>query len=101
MEEMQEELAGEGHDVAFLAVNKIGAESSQSGLISKCTFPLFQDTSAVGAWTAHGGGKDDIYIYDAQGQLSSYLPFGGSTSINLSTTTGYANVKNAILDALE
>ena len=97
---MDEELSTEGYgdDVQFVIINQKGVTSSIGSLTAKCDFPVFQDTSGVDAWGLHGGGKDDIFIYN-EGLLTSFLPMGGPVSISL-TGAGYANVKNAILDAL-
>lgn len=100
MDTMQKELLAEGHDVAFLAVNVTSGVDSQQSLVDICDFPLFQDVPEVGAWTLHGGKKDDLYVYRADGTLSVYLPYGGAVNTTLSTPEGYANLKNAILDAL-
>ena len=101
MNELALELVAEGRDVNFVVVNIVGAESTQSKLISQCDFPLFQDVSTVGAWQLHAGSKDDLYVYDADGKLTTYLPFGGQVNTFLSTPEGYANLKNAVLDALD
>jgi hypothetical protein len=101
---MNDELVTEGYgaDVQFVTINGKGAASSVTGLTSNCDFPVFQDTSAVNAWTQHGGKKDDMYIYDKQGNLALFLPitYSGPTSTNLGTPGGYSHVKNAVLDAL-
>ncbi len=98
---MDEELTTEGYgdEVQFLIINSKGVASSVSKLVAKCDFPVFQDTSEVNAWALHGGGKDDIFIYDG-GVLATFLPMGGPVSISL-TGAGYNNVKNAIMDALD
>lgn len=98
---MQKELLAEGHDVAFVAVNVTSGVDSQQSLINVCSYPLFQDTPAVGAWTQHGGAKDDLIVYDAMGKLRTYLPYGGPVNTALSTPEGYANLKAAILDAMQ
>ena len=99
MDKMQAELKAEGHDVAFVAVNSNDAVAQQSAMAGVCSFPLFQDTTAVGAWQLHGGSKDDIIIYDAKGKLATFLPFNGPVDTALSDSEGYANVKSAILAA--
>ena len=97
---MDEELTAEGYgdEVQFVTINWSFASSSVGNLVSKCDYPVFQDTSAVDAWSLHGGGKDDILIYN-EGLLDTFLPNGGPVSISL-TGAGYDNVKNAIMDAL-
>jgi thiol-disulfide isomerase/thioredoxin len=58
---------------------------------------MFQDTDQVNAWGQHGGSKDDFYIYNAQGILSSYLEGGSMT--NLATEPGKQLVRDALLAA--
>ena len=97
---MDDELTAEGHgdDVQFVVINDKNAGASVANLTNVCSHPVFQDTAEVGAWALHGGGKDDIFIYD-QGALMTLLPQGGPVSISLSGA-GYDNVKSAILDAI-
>ena len=96
---MQEELANEGHQVHFVAIN--GKDDIfPENLVNKAGFPIFQDTAEVDAWGQHGGGKDDMAIYQVGGVLSVFLGFGQGVETNLSTPDGYANVKQSILDAM-
>lgn len=67
----------------------------QGNPISRCTMPVFQDTEAADVWGKHEGGKDDFYIYNTLGQLTTYMK-GGK---NLADDAGYAEVKKAIMDA--
>jgi hypothetical protein len=99
---MNEELLGDGHAVNFVVLHGASASSAanQGHMTDAVDFPVFQDTAAVNAWALHEGAKDDIYIYGAEGTLSTYLPYPGAISTSLSSAAGYANVKNAILDAL-
>ena len=100
-----------GLDIAFVAVNAISAEKPlyQSKLIYtdwdeeepsefRCTYPLFQDTEEDGVWDLHDAGKDDIFVYDPTGKLSSFIPTTAPNT-NLSTTEGYQNLTLAILKA--
>ncbi len=96
---MKDELELEGMPINVAVINVIGAESTQLNLTTSTSYPVFQDVASVGAWALHDGGKDDIYIYGNDGLLHSFLPMGGPVSISLSTPTGYANVKNAIVAA--
>lgn len=97
---MSEELGAEGYgdQVEFAVVNDAFADTSVTNLTDACDFPVFQDTIDVGAWTLHGGKKDDIFIF-SDGLLMTYLPMGGEVSISL-TGAGYANVKGVIMDAI-
>ena len=97
---MRQELEAEGRPIYVVAVNKADAVPMQSELTDACRFPVLQDTDAVGLWTTMGGGKDDLYVFNAEGRLATYLPAKGETSTNLSTDEGYAAVKAAISDAL-
>ena len=97
---MSEELVAEGHGdaVQFVVINSAASSASVSKLTDVCEHPVFQDTMQVDAWGLHGGTKDDIFIYES-GALMTFLPQGGAVSISLGGP-GYANVKNAILDAI-
>lgn len=96
MDKLQKELRAEGKEVNFLTVNEKTASADQSKLFDRCDFPVFQDTAEVNAWAKHGGGKDDLFVYDAHGKLAAYLPIGGSVSIVLSEDEGYSNLKKII-----
>ena len=93
------ELEVAGHAVNFVSINKADAADKQSKLIERCAFPLFQDLPEVDVWGLQDGGKDDFYIYAADGTLVHYLPFNGDVDVNLSTAEGYDNLWNAILTA--
>jgi hypothetical protein len=101
---MNDELTTEGYgaDVQFVTINGKGKDNYVTALTNKCDFPVFQDTAEANAWAQHDGGKDDMYIYDTEGNLVVYLPFSssGPSSTHLGTTGGYAHVKNAVLDEL-
>jgi hypothetical protein len=97
---MRVELDAEGHSAEFTAINKNDAADDQAALVAACGFPLFQDLVEVDAWALHDGHKDDIIIYDREGNVAVYLPRSGPVSTDLSTPIGYANLKNAILSVL-
>lgn len=102
MEQIRLELKKDGHDVNFVAINKADAVDDQSKLTARCAFPLLQDSDDIQAWTLHHAGhKDDFFIYGADGKLADYLPISGERETDLSSTEGYNNLKDAILDALE
>ena len=98
---MKSELNDDAN-VAFVIVNASYASSSVSNLNNKVSFHVLQDTSAIGAWSQFGGGKDDIFIYSKGLKLHSFLPISGDTDIVLTPTggNGYNNLKNAIQSAL-
>ena len=78
-------------------VNAISALETQHKLVDRCAFALFQDTEEDNVWELQNGKKDDMYIYDREGRLHTYLPSGGLVVTNLPTAAGYGNLLNAIL----
>ena len=99
MEEMRKEFTANRVEVNIVAVNFASGASSQDEFTSRCSFPLFQDTDLENSFGLHQGGKDDYYIYNERGELSDYFPFSGNRESDLASPEGYANVKQAILDA--
>ena len=99
MEEMRKEFAANRIKVNFVVVNVASGESEQNEFTSRCSFPLFQDTELVDAFGLHQGGKDDYYIYNERGELTDFFPFRGTRASDLASPEGYANLKQAILDA--
>jgi len=100
MHRLQIELAHEGFDVQFVAVNITSGVEAAPQLVDTCAYPLLQDTDAIGVWTLLGGKKDDLYVFGTDGSLLTPLPAGGEVSTNLSTDEGYKNLKYAIYEAL-
>ena len=70
-------------------------------LTSKCEFDCLQDVAGVGAWALLGGQKDSFFVYRQGGRLSAYISQTGGLNANLSTEEGYANIRSAILSAVE
>jgi len=105
MEQMRLELANEGYAVAMIAINAVSADNDddRQNLVDRCSFPLFQDTDMQDSWSLHGGSKDDMFVYAADGSLAVELPAGGEgpDSTNLGTEEGYMHVKQALIDASE
>ncbi len=97
---MRVQLEVAGHAVHFVTVNRADGVESQEKLIKKCAFPLLQDTDELGIWAQMDGGKDDFYVFDAEGNLHTYFEYGGDMPTNLSEAEGYDAVKDAILSAL-
>lgn len=95
------ELEAEGYTVQMVTVNKGDAVSSQQKLLDRCAFPQLQDTEDEATWELMGGGKDDFYIYNRDGELTHFFPFKGAVETNLSKEEGYTNLKNALLEVLE
>ena len=100
LEQMRLELEAEGAEIEFVLVNHQDQAAGQERMTERASFPMFQDVAAVGAWDAHEGHKDDIYIYSPEGLLLDYFPSGGDRDLALATEEGYANVMGAIRSAL-
>ncbi|MBI5610255.1 MAG: hypothetical protein HY902_15365 [Deltaproteobacteria bacterium] len=100
LDRMRSDLKNQGVDAWFVTINKSDAVANQAALLSRCDFPVLQDSDAVQAWTAvFGGYKDDIYIYDSDGKLFKYLPFGGAQDTTLSNPDTYAAIKQLVIQA--
>lgn len=102
-EQLRIELDGAGYgidQVVFVGINDKTAAANQQALVDKCTFPLLQDTVEVDAWGLHGGAKDDFALYDANGDLIQWLPYGGPVNLNLSDPVAYEGFKALVLAAL-
>ena len=97
MEQLQKELSTDGFEVNFAVINIHSGMDSQDEFISRCNFPLFQDTKEVDAFSKHQGGKDDFYIYNERGELTDYFPFLGERNSDLSDDEGYKNIKQSLL----
>ena len=103
MEQMRLELAADGIDVHFVALNMLSADNDddRKKLTDRCSFTVWQDLETINAsGYHHRGTKDDIYVYDADGKLADYFSIFAERESNLSTDEGYANLKQAVLDAL-
>lgn len=99
MQLIHEELQTAGVAVNVVAVNIPTGVDQQSFLADECDFPLLQDTDEVNAWGLMNGGKDDMFVYDADGKLLVYLPAQGDVETHLSTPQGYANIRDILLFA--
>lgn len=106
LEQMYVQLELEGYEVYFVAINQPGYESTQQEFIDRASFPLLQDTFEVQAWELLNQleplqGTDDLYIYTADGVLSSYFSYAADNpTIKLETEAGWNNVYDAILAAM-
>ena len=107
MEQIRLELANDGMDVQFIGINGSGSadnDDDRENLYQRCSFPLFQDVSdgvEPTVYNQHDASKDDIFIYDRNGILARPMKKSGDLSINLATSDGYDNVKNAIIEVYE
>ena len=101
---MRIELEIAGYDVLFVSINvpdEPGIET-QEKLVDRCSFPLLQDNPSLNIWERMGGGKDDFYILDRDGNVARYFDYGvSSLPLNLSTVDGYATIKDAIIEVIE
>lgn len=98
MDRLRIELDVMGRPAHFVAINVPYALPYQDRLVQRCGFPLFQATFVVDASVLHQAQKDDLLIYDADGQLAHYLPIRSEFSINMNTAEGYENVKTLVMD---
>jgi len=107
MASIHQDLIAMGVDVNVVAINTVTGVDAQPLLADTCSFPLLQDVAFLAedevtetnAWSELNGGKDDMYIYDAEGKLLIHLPAHGAVETHLSTPQGYANVRDALLAA--
>lgn len=101
LEQMREELAAEGVEVAFVTVHGASANNAedQEALTSRCSFPILQDTDDAGVWSTSGGGKDDFFIYGPDGTQLAYLQPSDGT--NLNDADQYASLKARLVDAVK
>jgi hypothetical protein len=97
MERLRIELEVMGVPAHFVGVNVAYAATYQDNLVARCAFPLFQDTFGVNAPELLQVHKDDILIYDSEGNLAHFLPLGGEINVNMQTPEGYENVKELML----
>jgi hypothetical protein len=98
MERLRIELEAAGQPTDFVAINLLLAWDHQQALVDVCAFPLFQETPSVLASLLHHANKDDFLIFDQEGRLARYLPYGGDVATNMNSDEGYENIKNAILE---
>ena len=94
---MQGELTDAGYDVAFVAINRADAVDYQKDLIVMCSYPLLQDSEALGVFGLMDATKDDIFVYGADGKLAIHLPIDGKVNTNMSYREGFENVKSIAL----
>ena len=99
LEALRLELEGQGQKVAFVTLHAADAEPYQAFITERCSFPMLQDTTAASAWAAHGGEKDDMFVYDAEGKLRAYLSASALGSRIALTGDGAGLLKQAIADA--
>ena len=116
LEQMRFELLAMGYELHMVVINEIDTQGTIDLLTQRSQIPVFQDVAEVDAWRALsdpdpdaeaesesriGGDKDDMYIYDAEGNLWRFLDDDDPAhSLNLSTDEGYTYLKDALIEAL-
>ena len=118
LEQMRFELLAMGYELYMVVINETDTEETIDLLTQRSQIPVLQDVAEVDAWRALsdpdpdaeadaeiesriGGDKDDMYIYDAEGNLWRFLDDDDPAhSLNLSTDEGYTYLKDALIEAL-
>lgn len=107
LQQMHYELQAMGIVVHFVIIDQSSENPPIENLTERCNFPILQDESGVNAWSLQGGRKDDFYFYDSNGVLKNFIPSTGDVVLTsyedppMDPTSGYTNVKNAVLDLVE
>jgi hypothetical protein len=97
---MQKELKAAGKLMNVVVINGASAANNQQNLLDVAEMPMLQDTDEVNAWGTLAGGKDDLYLYDAQGKLVQHFPFSGAVDTNLGDDGNYAKFSQLVIDAM-
>lgn len=103
LDRMRLDLNSHGHkDIVFMAINGTSSDNDEDrgNLSGRCAFPLFQDVENVNAWQLHAGHKDDIVIYDADGNLAKTFRNVDDVVTDLAGEEGYNNIRDAILEVI-
>ena len=112
LEQMRFELLALGHEIHMLVINQMDTAETIDLLTQRSQIPMLQDVEEVNAWEALsdpkpegegriGGDKDDMYIYNAEGELWRFLDDDDPEhSLDLSTDEGYMYLKNILIEAL-
>lgn len=99
LNDVYKEWQAEGLNVRVAAINPINARPHQKYLVEVCDFPLLQDTEQAKAWDTLLGTKDDHYVYDASGILSTFIDHTNDLSRQIVSESGKALYRQAIIDA--
>jgi hypothetical protein len=86
MEKIRVQLEAKGkNDFVMIAANRTGYTSAslQQDITSRCSFPVFQDTSSAQIWTKHGGKKNDAWVYDKDGQQLLFFNGSAAPAVNI------------------
>ena len=112
LEQMRFELLALGYEIQMVVINQMDTQETVDLLTQRAQIPVLQDVEEVNAWEALsdpkpegegriGGDKDDMYIYNAEGELWRFLDDDDPEhSLNLSTDEGYMYLKNILIEAL-
>jgi thiol-disulfide isomerase/thioredoxin len=99
LNDVYKEWQAEGLNVRVAAINPSNAVPHQKYLVEVCDFPLLQDTEQARAWDTLLGTKDDHYVYDASGILSTFIDFDGKLDKMIVSPAGKALFRQAVIDA--
>ncbi|MAD61099.1 MAG: hypothetical protein CMH49_06270 [Myxococcales bacterium] len=113
LEQMRYELLVMGLELYMIVINERGTQEQVDNLTQRAQIPIFQDVEEVMAWEAFsstdpnddmsrvGGDKDDMYIYDRQGNLWRFLDDDNPMhKLTLSDEEGYNYLKNILVTAI-
>lgn len=62
-------------ELQFAIVNERSSAHLREQLASRVSFAVHQESEQEPAWSALGGSKDDVFVFDRCGRLSFYVPF--------------------------
>ena len=99
LNDVYKEWQAEGLNVRVAAINPVSAKNSQNALVEVCDFPLLQDNEQARAWDTLLGTKDDHYVYDADGVLSTFVDYTADARQMIVSEAGRAMFRRAIIDA--
>lgn len=113
LEQMRYEFLAMGLELHMVVINERGTQAQVNNLTERAQIPIWQDVEEVMAWESLsspdpdndvarvGGDKDDMYIYDRQGNLWRFLDDDDlEHKLNLSDEEGYNYLKEALVDAI-
>ena len=99
LNELYPQWLEEGLNVRIMSINSIDGRSSQHQLIEACSFPLLQDTTEAGVWSALRGTKDDYYVYTADAVLDRYFDYEAGERVDPVSEPGKEALKQALIAA--
>jgi peroxiredoxin len=96
---LYQEWLAEGLNVRIMSINSVDGRSSRHKLVEACAFPLLQDTAEAGAWEKLRGGRDDHYVFTANGVLDRYYDYAAGQRVDPLSDAGKAALRDALLRA--